>query len=51
MTEVKGKKAGRPVKYYKLIKSRDEIFDAIEGKVMENTNEMLKTLEELRKLS
>ena len=51
VTEVKGKKAGRPVKYYKLIKSRDEIFDAIEGKVMENTNEMLKTLEELRKLS
>lgn len=51
VTEVKGKKAGRPVKYYKLIRTRDDIFKCIEEKEMERTREMLRTIDELKSLS
>jgi Predicted transcriptional regulator len=42
---------GRPVKYYKLIVSMDQIVEKIEENVLEERKMILKNIEELKKIS
>ncbi|MDV0446890.1 hypothetical protein MsAg5_07530 [Methanosarcinaceae archaeon Ag5] len=50
VTEVKSKKAGRPIKYYRLLISKEEIYETIEKNARKEVTERTECVERLKEL-